>query len=174
MTDHENLTKFDEAGRRKRKEEKPGRWFRKEKRGTNIREGVIIVPPTPESSLAKALKKVCDEELRGSKISLSVQERGGKQLGQLLGTSVPGASSKKNCGRQMCFPCNTGQEGICRKTGVGYKITCNLCEETVNMPAKLERTAFQEVNFTLLMSKGKLLTSLCGNTFWINMVEEWK
>ena len=49
---------FDEAGRRKRKEEKPGRWFRKEKRGTNIREGVIIVPPTPESSLAKALKKV--------------------------------------------------------------------------------------------------------------------
>ena len=123
---------FDEAGRRKRKEEKPGRWFRKEKRGTNIREGVIIVPPTPESSLAKALKKVCDEELRGSKISLSVQERGGKQLGQLLGTSVPGASSKKNCGRQMCFPCNTGQEGICRKTGVGYKITCNLCEETVS------------------------------------------
>ena len=106
--------------------------IRKEKRGTNIREGVIIVPPTPESSLAKALKKVCDEELRGSKISLSVQERGGKQLGQLLGTSVPGASSKKNCGRQTCFPCNTGQEGICRRTGVGYKITCNLCEETVS------------------------------------------
>ena len=64
--------------------------IRKEKRGTNIREGVIIVPPTPESSLAKALKKVCDEELRGS------------------------------------------QEGICRRTGVGYKITCNLCEETVS------------------------------------------
>ena len=28
-----------------------------------------------------------------SKISLSVQERGGKQLGQLLGTSVPGANN---------------------------------------------------------------------------------
>ena len=53
-------------------------------------------------------------------------------MGQLLGTSVPGANNKKNCGRQTCFPCNTGQEGICRKTGVGYKITCNLCEETVS------------------------------------------
>ena len=90
---------FDEVGRRRKKEEKAGRWFRKEQRGTTIREGVIIIPPTPESALAKALKRVCEEELKGSKINLSVQERGGKQLGQLLGTSVPGASNKKHCER---------------------------------------------------------------------------
>ena len=99
---------------------------------TYVREGVLIIPPTPESVLAKALKKVCEEELQGSKIRLSVQERGGKQLGQLLGITTPGASNKKNCGRQTCFPCNTGHEGVCRRTGVGYKIVCNLCEATVS------------------------------------------
>ena len=123
---------FDEVGRRRKKVEKVGRWFRKEQRGTTTREGVIIIPPTPDGALAKALKRVCEEELKGSKINLSVQERGGKQLGQLLGTSVPGASNKKHCERQTCFPCNTGQEGVCRRTGVGYEITCNLCAQIVS------------------------------------------
>ena len=123
---------YDEVGRRRKKNEKASRWFRKEQRGSSIREGVIIIPPTPESTLAKALKRVCEEELKGSKISLSVQERGGKQLGQLLGTSVPGANNKKHCGRQSCFPCNTGQEGVCRRTGVGYKIICNICAQTIS------------------------------------------
>ena len=122
---------YEEGERRRRKEEKVGRWFRKEQRGTNIREGVIIIPPTPEGVLAKALKKVCEEELKDSKIKLSIQERGGKQLGQILGTSVPGASSKRNCMRPSCFPCNTGDEGVCRRTGVGYEITCNLCAQNV-------------------------------------------
>ena len=53
---------YDEIGRRKKKDEKRTRWFRKEPRGTNIREGVLIIPPTPESALAKAFKKVCKEE----------------------------------------------------------------------------------------------------------------
>ena len=52
----------------------------------------LIIQPTPDGELAKALKRACEEELRGSKINLSVQERGGRQLGQVLGTSVPGAS----------------------------------------------------------------------------------
>ena len=87
---------YDEVGRRRRKLEKGGRWYRREPRGTDIREGVIIVPPTPGGALAVALKRACEEELRGSKISLSVQERGGKQLGQVLGTAVPGANERKN------------------------------------------------------------------------------
>ena len=60
-----------------------------------------------------------------------IQERGGKQLGQILGTTVPGASSRRNCLRPTCFPCNTGDEGVCRRTGVGYEISCNLCEQIV-------------------------------------------
>ena len=69
--------------------------------------------------------------MKGSKINLSVQERGGRQLGQVLGTSVPGASKRKHCQRPRCFPCNTGQEGVCRRTGVGYEISCKLCEQTI-------------------------------------------
>ena len=123
---------YDVEGRRRRKQEKRERWYRKEPRGTNVREGVIIVPPTPDGVLAKELKRVCDEELKGSKISMSVQERGGRQLGQVLGTSVPGASERKHCQRQMCFPCNTGQVGVCRRTGVGYEIACTKCDQDVS------------------------------------------
>ena len=28
-----------------------------------------------------------------------------------------------------CFPCNSGNEGVCRKTGAGYQIDCNICGE---------------------------------------------
>ena len=122
---------YDEEGRRRKKLEKIGRWYRREPRGTSIREGVIIVPPTPDGALAMAMKRACEEELRGSKISVSVQERGGRQLGQVLGTSVPGANQRKHCQRIMCFPCNTGQEGVCRRTGVGYEISCIICEQTI-------------------------------------------
>ena len=123
---------YDEESRRRRKREKGERWYRREPRGTEIREGVIIVPPTPEGILAKQLKRACEEELKGSKISISVQERGGRQLGQVLGTSVPGANEKRHCQRPRCFPCNSGQEGVCRRTGVGYEITCKRCGEPVS------------------------------------------
>ena len=97
-----------------------------------MREGVIIIPPTPEGALAKAMKKACEEELKNSGISLSIQERGGKQLGHVLSTTQPGARKIEHCRRQKCFPCNTGQVGVCRRTGVGYKIICILCEALIN------------------------------------------
>ena len=123
---------YDEEGRRRRKREKRERWYRREPRGTSIREGVIIVPPTPEGILAKELRKACEEELKGTKISVRVQERGGRQLGQVLGTSVPGANERKHCQRPRCFPCNSGQEGVCRRTGVGYQINCKRCEKPLS------------------------------------------
>ena len=123
---------FEVEKRRKRKEEKRTRWYRKEQRGTKVREGVIIIPPTPEGALAKALKKACEEELKNSGISLSIQERGGKQLAHILSTTQPGARNIEHCRRQKCFPCNTGQVGVCRRTGVGYKIVCILCEALIS------------------------------------------
>jgi hypothetical protein len=92
-----------------------------------VREGIIIVPPTPDSILAKELKRKCQKELEGTGISVTIQERGGSQLGRVLGTTVPGASRREHCGRPKCFSCNTGQEGVCRRTGLGYEISCNLC-----------------------------------------------
>ena len=120
---------YQEVERRRIRTEKRERYYRKEKRGSKVREGVIIIPPTPNSILAKEMKKICEEELRGSNISLSVQERGGRRLAQELGLTVPGRSQKMNCQRFNCFPCNTGNEGVCRKTGAGYQIDCIVCGE---------------------------------------------
>ena len=75
---------------------------------------------------------ICKEELRENNIRLTIQERGGRKLGHTLGHSVPGARGTLNCEREKCFVCNSGgKEGICRKTGAGYRITCNICGEEV-------------------------------------------
>ena len=113
--------------RRRRREEKRERFYRKEPRGSRVREGLFVIPPTPDSILAKEFKQVCREELKGSNISIKVQERGGRTLGQELGVKIPGMSKKESCGRDNCFPCNTGNEGVCRRTGVGYEICCEVC-----------------------------------------------
>ena len=122
---------YQEVERRWRRVEKKTRYYRRYGRGTKVREGVFIIPPTPNSLLAKEMQKICEEELRGSNISMSVQERGGRRLGQELGITVPGGSSKDHCRREKCFTCNTGQEGVCRRTGAGYNITCTICENTI-------------------------------------------
>ena len=123
---------YQERERRKRREEKRQRFYRKEKRGTTVREAVIIIPPTPEGILAEKMKKICREEMKENNIRLTIQERGERKLGHTLGHSVPGARGTLNCEREKCFVCNSGgKEGICRKTGAGYRITCNVCGEEV-------------------------------------------
>ena len=91
-----------------------------------MREGVFIIPPLLTAGWPR---KICEEELRGS--NMSVQERRGRRLGQELGITVPGGSSKEHCRMEKCFTCNTGQEGVCRRTGAGYNITCTICENTI-------------------------------------------
>ena len=118
---------FQEDERRRKRQEKGERWYRREERGTKVREGVFIIPPTPGSLLAKTFKKICKEELKGTNISMAVTERGGRTLGQELGCRVPGKSAKEHCKREKCFTCNTGQLGMCRKTGLGYQIECMVC-----------------------------------------------
>ena len=92
-------------------------------------EAVIIFLPTPEGILAEKMKKICKEEMKENNIRLTIQERGGRKLGHTLGHSVPGARGALNCGREKCN--SGGKEGSCRKTGAGYRITCNVCEEEV-------------------------------------------
>ena len=120
---------YKEGERRRRRQEKGGRWYRREERSTRMREGVFIIPPTKNSVLAKAFKKICQEELKGTNIQMSVTERGGRRLGEELGVTVPGASRREECGRPKCFPCNSGAAGVCRRTGIGYSIICAVCKE---------------------------------------------
>ena len=110
----DRLKEFQPQARMRGREEKRERYYRKQPRGTSVREGVFILPPTPNSQLAKELTRICQEELRGSYISMTVQERGGRRLGQELGVTVPGKSKREHCLRENCFPCNSGQVGICR------------------------------------------------------------
>ena len=126
---------YETEQRRRNKENKESRWYKKEERGSKVREGALIIPPTPNSILAKELRKVSQEVLRGTNISITIMERGGRRLGQVLGTTVPGGSRREGCGRAKCFTCNTGQEGVCRRTGLGYEICCMLCA-TNNIVAK--------------------------------------
>ena len=72
---------------------------------------------------------MCKEELKASNIGISITESGGTTHGQVIGTKTPGASKRKHCRRENCFPCNTGVEGVCRRTGLGYEITCTVCGE---------------------------------------------
>ena len=86
------------------------------------------MPPTTNGILAKEILKVCKEELKESNLSITVQERGGRRLGSVLGVTVPGRSQRESCSRATCFPCSTGSVGVCRKTGVGNEIQCVVCE----------------------------------------------
>ena len=120
-------------GKEEREERRKEKFYRKEKRGTTVREAVIIIPPTPDGILTEKMKKICKEEMKENNIRLTIQERGGRKLGHTLGHSVPGARGTLNCERERCFVCNSGEkEGICRKTGAGYRIICNVCGEEVS------------------------------------------
>ena len=79
---HKKFIRGEEEGgtpvdRRNRREENGTWWHRREARSTNTREGIFIIPPTPSSVLAKAMKKICQEELKGTNISIGVSEREG-------------------------------------------------------------------------------------------------
>ena len=98
--------------RRIRREETRERFYRQEPRGSRVQEGLFLISLTPDSILASALKQVCKEEPKVSNISIQVQERGGRTLGQELGAKIPGMSKKESCRRNNCIPCNTGNEGV--------------------------------------------------------------
>ena len=126
-----------------------------------MREGVFIIPPTPSSILAKAFKKICQEELRGTNLQMSVTERGGKRLGNELGVTVPGASRRKACRREKCFPCSTGQAGICKRTGIGYQIDCNVCKQS-NISSKYAGEKGRNLFQPYYMHKGSGGWCMCG------------
>ena len=157
---------YQQEERRRRRKEKGERWFRREGRSTEVREGVFIIPPTPNSILAKEFKKICLQELRGTKIQMSITERGGRRLGDELGVTGPGASRREAFMREKCFPCSTGQEGICRRTGIGYQIDCNVCKETeINSKYAGEtgRNLFRRgLDYVQDLEK-KGITNHCGN-----------
>ena len=105
-------------GKKKKKQ-----WFQK---GKLSYDGVIQVPMTPHSTLAKRVRK----RLRQNKnipFNLLVQERGGYPIKKLV---VNGNQPYKlnKCGRDKCMVC-PNKEGDCWKQGTTYEIECLKCEK---------------------------------------------
>ena len=165
--------RFQEAERSKRREQKGTRWYRREARGARKKEGVFILPPTPGSVLAWRLRKVCQDKLKGTEISIGVTERGGRRLGQELDCTVPGGSRREHCQREQCFSCNTGMEGVCRRTGVGYQIDCIICENNsmCRYSGETGKNLFMRgVNYKQI-SRLRKFTNHYGSIFWTNTKE---
>ena len=75
---------IDQENTKRGKDEREER--RKEKRGTTVREAVIIIPPTPDGILTEKMKKICKEEMKENNIRLTIQERGEENLATLSDT----------------------------------------------------------------------------------------
>ena len=107
--------------RQKKKQQNKTKWFKK---GKTKYKSVIFVPATPYSKLQKNYKKVIDKH----GLNIKVVEKAGKQVKNILQTSDPFKDNR--CSDNDCFPCKNNDENKptnCRKDGIIYDITCNLC-----------------------------------------------
>ena len=84
---------------------------------------ILFCPPSPNSQLAKELRKVAEEETKGNGWTVKVIERAGVKLQ----FQVPGLREPTECGKGDCFLHTTGGKGDCRKEGLVYKGTCLTC-----------------------------------------------
>ena len=98
-------------------------------------EGVLFVPHTPESLLAKMLQKEEDTFFTLHQCAwVKVVERGGTRLQDLLGRKDPWA--KTSCGKSDCMVCEArikpkgGEEAptACCRENVCYEICCDRCK----------------------------------------------
>ena len=83
---------------------------------------MYFIPLTPESGLKKLLQD--GEETLPGKTKVKYVEKSGRSLRDSLVSTDPWSS---HCGRSNCFPCLSGQHGVCSRQGVVYKITCERC-----------------------------------------------
>jgi hypothetical protein len=83
----------------------------------------IFVPPTPNSELAKSLRKIADQEADAG-VHFNIIETGGLSMRKVLQRSNPLETPG-------CLPCQDGrgQGGNCRGCGVNYELECQLCPE---------------------------------------------
>ena len=105
--------------RKKEKREKKKNWSTK---GNYL--ATIVVPATPNSELARRMRKKCEKK----NVRIKIQEKGGIALGNLLQKSNPTASG--NCSKPDCFmDAQPEGEKMCHKPNVLYQWTCRICGE---------------------------------------------
>ena len=88
----------------------------------------IIVPATPNSELANALRKVAEQEGEQG-LKFKVVEGGGRTIKSIAQKSNPTATP--GCGQPDCLACagGRGEGGNCLKSNVQYSIRCGTCPD---------------------------------------------
>ena len=125
---------WKKAQRREEKRTKKYNWATK---GGHI--APIFVPTTPDGTLAKMLRKVCDEEAKEG-LKFKVLESGGVTLKSQLQKSNP--TETPGCDDKECLGCSyeKGKGGKCRRNNVNYAIECQMCPEG-NRPTYIGETS---------------------------------
>ena len=104
--------------RRKKKEMEKMSWYRPY-------DTVLFCPPTPDSALAKSLRRLLEVEGESTGLKIKVVERAGRKLRH----QVPGLQCSVECTKPQCFLHTTGGKGDCRREGCVYRGHCVTCEE---------------------------------------------
>ena len=107
----------------------------------------IFVPPTPNGELAKAMRKVAEQEAEAG-VSFRIVETGGRSVKTILQKTNPTATT--GCMDTDCLPCKAGRGsgGNCRNCNVNYEVECQLC------PAE-ERSKYIGETARNLFTRGK-------------------
>ena len=106
-----------------KKEERSNEKLLKKKNWYGNNDAVMFVQATPGSILKKEVELIMKAE--GMKVS--VVEKGGKNVQQLLQKSD--IDPNKFCNGSECAVCTTSGRGSCWKEGVCYIITCLECRD---------------------------------------------
>ena len=104
-------------------------WF---KRNNAPYRSVLFVPATPGSILANSIRDVERKNRQGRAYRIKIVEQSGSTVRDLLAKNYPWTST--SCNDPQCFPCSsqsdTSRKHVsCRRPGVGYQITCLLCND---------------------------------------------
>ena len=107
--------------RQKKKKKKKTNWST---RGGHI--APIFVPPTPNSELAKMLRKVAESEAEAG-VMFKIVETGGNSVKSLIEKSNPTAT--RGYDETNCMACQDGRGkgGNCRLSNIQYEVECQLC-----------------------------------------------
>ena len=135
---HENIMRLVNQGKRdyfrtpetrkiarERSKESSHKWFRKSKKDMSV-ASVMFVEPTPGGELLKQLKEIEEVYKIDEGKRIKFVEKSGKKIIDKIRVSDP---FRSNCKEQECLACRNSEKfSNCRKTNIGYQITCKLCK----------------------------------------------
>ena len=100
-------------------------WF--QPRGNSKFSSVVFVPSTPGSSLMKSVPVLEEQNNQGRKNRIKFVEKAGRTVRNVVARNYPWSFEK--CNSEECFQCTTcsSPKISCRKPGIAYIITCNIC-----------------------------------------------